>query len=365
MSGEEKRNLDVIRCEIDQVDRDLAQLLERRMDLVSEVADYKIRTGMKVLDTSRESRVMENVLGCIKREAYRESIQDVFAYMMKVSREYQGKRMEPIKQTFRFGLLGEKLSHSVSPRIHALILNHLGITGSYDLVETPRENLAVLLQSLRSNGMQGVNVTVPYKTDVMPFLDELSEEARHIGAVNTISTRDGLKGYNTDYHGFGASLRHRNILVEGRRCAVLGSGGAAHAVVAWLEDHQAREIVIVSRDPDAAMFKFPGIPSVPLECFRGKGYDMVINTTPLGMYPKCDASPLAREQLEGVGFVMDLIYNPAQTLLLKVASELGIPSENGLFMLVAQAVFAEGIWLGKDMEAGLIQQIYHEMKKNL
>ncbi|GEM_PF-236381 len=359
------RSLEQIRSDIDQVDRELARLLEKRMALVSEVTDYKRRANKAVLDASREERVIENVLGCVSHPRYNQSIEEIFRHLMKVSREYQSKCLEHAESQPRFGLIGEKLSHSLSPAIHELYFNFTQTQGSYTLQETPRSDLPELLKKLRAGGYSGVNVTVPYKSEIIPFLDELSPEVRHIGAVNTIVLSDTIKGYNTDYHGFGAALARCGVALKGKRCAVLGSGGSAHAVMAYLEDQGVGELVIVSRDPESVYFKFPGLPAERLEDFSARGFDLVINTTPVGMYPSAQDSPLTKEQLAGAGFVMDLIYNPPETRLLSFARELGIPCCNGLYMLVAQALHAESIWLDRPVEPALVENIYDEMVKRL
>jgi shikimate dehydrogenase len=365
MKDVSKRDLEQIRSDIDQVDRELARLLEKRMALVSEVTDYKRRANKAVLDASREDRVIRNVLDCVSQPSFHKSIEEIFRHMMKVSREYQSKRLEHTNTPPRFGLIGEKLSHSLSPAIHDLFFNFTQTQGSYTLLETPRSDLPELLKKLKAEGYSGVNVTVPYKSEIMPFLDELSSEARHIGAVNTIVLSDTLKGYNTDYHGFGAALAHCGVALCGKRCAVLGSGGSAHAVMAYLEDQGAKELVIVSRDPESVYFKFPGLPVEKLEDFCAQGFDLVVNTTPVGMYPSSQVSPLTKEQLIGAGFVMDLIYNPPETRLLSLARELGIPCCNGLYMLVAQAMHGEGIWLGRSVDQVIVDKIFDEMVKRL
>jgi shikimate dehydrogenase len=253
---------------------------------------------------------------------------------------------------FRVGLLGAKLGHSRSPEIHAILFRLHGMNGSYDLLERNPEELEGLLPALRAQGYRGINVTIPYKTHMMRHLDALSPEALRIGAVNTIVIGAKNVGHNTDYAGFGhlveSMLARTGATQETAvaKAAVLGTGGSSRAVIAWLEDHGVQEITLVSRDPDEASMKWPGLHAIGYDAFHAAGCDLVVNTTPVGMFPHPDASPLDPEQLRGAGCVIDLIYNPLETRLMKDAAKYGIPCANGLRMLVAQAVEAHSIWHG-------------------
>lgn len=357
-------NLDEIRREIDQVDEAITRLLEKRMDCVRAVAAFKKRTGMPILDPSREQKILDRILSGVKNPGCREAIHAVYSAVLKASRDFQARFLSdaPKPGSARYGLIGQKLSHSLSPRIHAFLFREMGIDAQYDLIEVQPGELPGLLDALKAQGYRGVNVTIPYKKEIMACLDSLSLEASCIGAVNTICLDGSYKGYNTDYDGFGLALEASGVNVQGARCAVLGSGGAARAVVTWLEDHGAAGITIVSRDPDSAMLKFPGLFFADIASFSASGYDLLINTTPVGMHPDTADSPLRKEQLEGTGFVMDLIYNPARTLLLQFAEELGIHHANGLYMLVAQAVRSEEIWQGKTLDRALIRKAMDEVR---
>jgi len=360
-------NLDAIRKGIDEVDEAITRLLEKRMDYVREVAAYKQRTGMAIHDPAREQKILERILSKVDNPAYKASIASVYTAIMKASRDFQARLLSMPSESSgaKYGLIGKKLSHSLSPKIHDLLFGEMGIPGQYDLVEASPEELPGLLERLKSLGYRGVNVTIPYKKDIMPYLDSLSDEAAHIGAVNTICLTEGYRGYNTDYDGFGMALEVCGAKTQGARCAVLGSGGAARAVVAYLKDHGAATITLVSRDPESAVQKFPGLAGISLDAFSARGYDLVINTTPVGMYPDVDRSPLRKDQLDGAGFVMDLIYNPEKTVLLRYAEELGIRHDNGLYMLVAQAFRAEEIWQGKTLDRALIRKVMDEIRGSI
>ncbi len=263
----------------------------------------------------------------------------------------------------KLGLLGEKLGHSLSPKIHNLIFQELNIAGDYSLVEIERENLSYFLSKAKEN-FDGINVTIPYKTAVIPYLSSITSEAASIGAVNTISFQKGeTKGYNTDYYGFGFLLSYNGIEVKNRKIVVLGAGGAARAVLQYLSDNGAGNILVVSRNPEQAKKDLLEMQlAVPLQfcdyaAFVRQSGDVLINCTPVGMFPKIEVSPVSREVVARFAAAVDLIYNPAETVFLRYAREEGKKTANGLLMLVAQAVAAEEIWQQRKIEGEIIVKI--------
>lgn len=269
----------------------------------------------------------------------------------------------------KFGLIGGKLGHSLSPAIHQLFFEYTGKSGSYELLETELEALPELMGRLRE-GFAGTNVTIPHKLHVMPLLDKIAPEAQAIGAVNTIKfTHAGAFGYNTDYFGFGRMLEYNDIAVTGKVCAVLGTGGAARAVVKYLADKKCAKLYLVTRDVFKVDSHFAKIaPKIKvidyarLDALQG---DVLVNCTPVGMFPKVGAAPVSPEVSFAFDASVDLIYNPAQTLFLKQAAEAGNKAVNGLFMLVAQAVAAQEIWQGERYDSELIVRIMRELEKKL
>lgn len=226
-----------------------------------------------------------------------------------------------------------------------------------------KDTVETLLES-----MDGFNVTIPYKTDIMPFLDEISPEARTIGAVNTVAVRDGKRyGYNTDYDGFARTLDKIAADVKGEKVFVMGHGGASRAVVQCLHDRGAGAILIVSRCPEAVDESFQEF-AEKRDCLiidysilnQEDGY-LLVNATPVGMYPKAGFSPVPAEVAECFDKVIDLIYNPSETKLLSDA--MNADKSNGLYMLVMQAVRAEEIWLGHDIPEFVAMEIVEEMKQ--
>lgn len=248
----------------------------------------------------------------------------------------------------RCGLLGKKLGHSYSPQIHS----YLGSYG-YMLFEKQPEELASFL---RSDSFSGINVTIPYKKDVIPYLDILSDRASELGAVNTIVRKqDGtLIGHNTDYFGFQSLLQRSGLNVAGKKVLVLGSGGASATVVSVLKDASAR-VVIVSRGGSDNYGNL------------GQQIDasVIVNTTPVGMYPDVGLSPVDLSLFPNLEGVLDVVYNPARTQLLLDAEKRGLVAENGLWMLVAQAKESAEWFLGEKIPDDKIQQIHSILQKQM
>lgn len=245
----------------------------------------------------------------------------------------------------KLGLVGEKLSHSKSPQIHEELMKQRGIQGTYDLIEFSKDTFVKDFNDLKNSGYRGVNITIPYKETILPLLDDVSQQAKYIGAVNTVLFEDGFaKGFNTDYDGFQALLVHNDITVKGKGAVILGSGGVAKAIVKVLLDLGIYDLTIVSRGKQ----NFHGHYTVSYEFFKESNTksDLLINCTPVGMHPNIDASPISKECINA-DVVIDTIYNPAKTLLLKYAEELGLRGINGDYMLYQQAVKAQDIWNGK------------------
>ena len=246
----------------------------------------------------------------------------------------------------KVGLIGEKLSHSLSPQIHEKYGRLTGTGVVYRLNETPPEDLPALLAKLEDQGYAGTNVTIPYKKAVIPHLHALSPEAQAIGAVNTICFENGRRiGHNTDYFGLKSLLERNGIALKDKRVAVLGSGGAARCAYILARDEGAADVFTVSRQPQAADSDLNTVSYDTLAQMDSIG--VLINATPVGMYPNTDACPVSDAVIEKCGAVVDTIYNPPETALLRKARERGIPRANGLWMLCAQALAAEQIWTGR------------------
>ena len=245
-----------------------------------------------------------------------------------------------------YGLIGGKLGHSFSPTIHKAL-------GGYDygLTELAPEEVEPFL---RRRAFRGINVTIPYKQTVMPFLDRISEEARRIGSVNTVVREaDGsLNGYNTDLAGFRAMLAKGGMNPAGRKCLVLGSGGAGKTAAAALRAAGAGEVRLISRRGEDNYENLE----------RHGDAALLVNATPVGMYPGNGESPVDLARLPALEGIADLIYNPARTALLLAGERRGIPGVNGLYMLVAQARAAAELFLGRKLPEEACEKVWRELR---
>lgn len=266
-----------------------------------------------------------------------------------------------------YALLGEKLGHSLSPLIHRHILDMLGEQGNYINLELVPDRLPDVPKALMVLGFAGVNVTIPYKQKIMPYLDEIAPEAARIGAVNTICLRDGRAvGHNTDYAGFSLMLQAEGIAVAGQRAVVLGAGGAAAAAVAALLDAGAASVTVLGRDParlEELHGRFPAIAVGMLAAHEQIAGDLLVNTTPVGMHPQVDGCPLPERVIGRFAAVADCVYNPTPTVLVRTASRLGLRACCGLSMLVFQAVRAQEIWQQRTIAPALAKPICDELER--
>ena len=266
----------------------------------------------------------------------------------------------------KFGLLGAKLGHSLSPQIHQEVFRQLGIDATYELIEVSGDKLAEKVAELHRI-FRGLNVTIPHKVAVMESLDRIAPEARAIGAVNTVLFKDGLaEGFNTDYFGFARLLEHNGLVPQGKEVCVLGTGGASRAILQCVTDMQAQRITVISQAmenaPEDIRARYTVKTYDDLKTMSG---DLLINCTPVGMFPKVDVSPVDGAVMEHFAAVADIIYNPAETQFMKLARQQGKPAVNGLFMLVAQAVAADEIWLERKLDAGLIEDVTEKIAELL
>ncbi|EXJ22699.1 Shikimate 5-dehydrogenase I alpha [Alkalibacterium sp. AK22] len=243
-----------------------------------------------------------------------------------------------------YGLFGEKLTHSLSPQLHKEIYKRAGINAAYKTFPFPPDQLHQAVNSLKILSISGTNVTIPYKKAVMPFLDKIDPVAQKLGVVNTIANKDGkLTGYNTDYDGFDLLFKRRSWSVQDKDVTVLGTGGSSQMVVAYLKDHGARSITLVSRSVKEAV-EDERLRYLTYEDSAEISGHFLINTTPVGMYPNADSCPVDPAVISRFDALIDLIYNPMETVFLKEARERGKPGVNGLEMLIGQAVRAAEIW---------------------
>lgn len=267
-----------------------------------------------------------------------------------------------------YGIFGEKLPHTMSPIIYKSLFEKYKINGTYSTYEIKKENFQNSIQSCKVLNIKGVNVTIPYKMDVIQQLDILDDSVEKIGACNCVKITNGIaKGYNTDYYGVLDALRINNINVKDKDCVVLGSGGASKSVVALLQDLEVKSIKIVSRkvleNTTKSNANVSYIDYSQLSAIK-KGY-LLVNTTPVGMSPNTDTSPVDKNIIDKFDICFDAIYNPIETLFLKTAKDCGVKTIDGLYMLVGQAVSTFKIYTGIDLDENDFNEIYTEVKSLL
>jgi len=248
----------------------------------------------------------------------------------------------------KFGLIGKTLKHSYSKIIHEKFGGY-----DYNLYEITPENLK---EFVLSKELAGYNVTIPYKKDIIPLLDYVDESAKKIGAVNTVVNKGGLLyGYNTDFLGMVYMLNRASITIKDKVVMILGSGGTSNTANAVAKSLGAKEILTVSRTGEINY----------QNCYDIKGVQVIINTTPVGMYPNTDQSPIDLIRFSNLEGVADVIYNPFITKLTYQAQQLKIKNTNGLPMLVAQAKYAKDLFFDNVADDSLIDQILNELNREM
>ena len=331
-------DLNELRKEIDAVDLELLDVIEKRMAVSRKIGVCKREQGKDILDSARESLKTEALKANAGFES-REYIDEIYKTIFEVSRQHQ---LKPC-----FGLLGRTLGHSYSPQIHSLMTNEY----SYTIIEREPEEL----DELFSSGVYGgFNVTIPYKKDAFARCDVTDKAASETGSVNTVVFgKDGKTyGYNTDYYGFMYMLRAKGIDPAGKSILVLGTGGAACAVNYGLETMKAGKV----RNCD-----------LNTEINYSNVYDIcsdsqiIVNCTPVGMYPKVDGMVIDLDRFEKLEAVCDVVYKPSRTKLLQEAEKRGLKTAGGLSMLVAQAYKSSRFFVGDNEGAERIDSAAEEV----
>ena len=249
-----------------------------------------------------------------------------------------------------YGLIGEHLPHSFSKEIHEQLADY-----TYELHELEKDELDAFM---KAKDFKAINVTIPYKQDVIPWLDEISESAREIGAVNTIVNRDGrLYGDNTDQMGMTALIRKLGLDLNGKTVLILGTGGTSRTAQYVCRKLGAAVIRTVSRSGRDGSLSYE---NAALECPEAQ---IILNTTPAGMFPKPDAQAIDLASFQNLEGVVDVVYNPLRTQLVRQAHTLGLPAEGGLYMLVGQAVAAVEIFLDQKLPDDALDRVFRNIYK--
>ena len=337
--------IEELREKIDSIDTELVSLYRQRMAVADEIGAYKREQGLPIFDEAREMVLLMR-LEQLAGPEHAQGIRALYEVILAQSRARQKKAQ--MDDSASFGLLGEKLDHSYSPELHRLLGNY-----TYSLLPIAPDKLD---DFFRKRNFRGINVTIPYKKAVLPYLDTLSPLAHVIGCVNTIIKDDTgrLHGYNTDVFGFSRLLDHAHVEVAGKKCIVLGSGGASKAVQYCLHQRNAGEVVIISRQG----------PNNYSNIKRHTDANVLINATPVGTYPHNEEIPLPLDGFDCLEWVIDLTYDPARTTLIQQAEMRGIKTENGLYMLTAQGKQASELFTGNNLSQQTLDKARHELAMN-
>ena len=255
----------------------------------------------------------------------------------------------------KYGLIGEKLGHSFSKDIHNMLADY-----DYQLTEIAIEDFHAFMEAKDFNA---INVTIPYKQDVIPYLDSISDVAKSIGAVNVIVNKDGkLYGYNTDFAGMEALTKHMGLLLSGKKVLILGSGGTSKTAYALAKSLEARKILRLSRTAREDCITYEDAYRNHLDA------EIIINTTPAGMFPKVDSCAIEIERFTKLEGAIDAVYNPLRTEFVQRAEKMGAKASGGLYMLVAQAVFAVEHFLDCKLDSSKLDEVFDkilESKENI
>lgn len=274
------------------------------------------------------------------------------------------------------GLMGDPVEHTISPHMHNAGFKHFNLDYVYLPFQVKSENLGAAIKGARALDIQGLNVTIPHKIDVMQYLDLVDETAELIGAVNTIKFGGEVTGFNTD--GLGAVRAIEDVTpVKDRKIVILGAGGASRAISFQAILNGAGQVVIANRTPEKAVeltgnlndnlgadAKGTGLEGLGEEL---KDTDILINTTPIGMYPNVDAKPLVTRDMMHEGMVVnDVIYNPLETGLLREARLAGVKTITGIYMLIYQGIESFKIWTGMEPPLEVFEEaVEHEVRELL
>lgn len=265
-------------------------------------------------------------------------------------------------RTLLYGVVGNPVRHSLSPVLHNRAFQRMGWDAAYLAFEV--DDLKAAIDGIRGLGIRGVSVTLPFKTEIIPFLDEVEGMAKKIKAVNTIVNEEGkLIGYNTDWYGAIEAIEEREAL-QGKKVLLLGAGGAARAIGYGLKE-KGSEIVISNRSSDRGreLGEELGCLFEPLLSIQSLDADVLINATSAGMYPNDGESPLQKECLSAGMIVMDIVYAPLRTKLLREAEKSGCQTIDGLEMLAYQGARQLEIWTGRKPEIDRIKKDLRRMEE--
>jgi len=348
-AGDDRSALEAERGAIDALDAQMIALFNERLAAATRIGAIKRRLGLPIVDSARETHVFERLLdlnrGGLLKNRY---VLQVVAALMAAARDVQGQQHRPADgfgTPALFAVFGNPVVHSLSPVMHNAAFTAVGYHGVYAAIRVADIRPAVA--GMRALGFKGASVTIPHKETVLACLDWIDPAAARIQAVNTIVNDGGaLKGFNTDAEGAMRALAG-TVHLKGRTVAIIGAGGAARALADGVVRQGGRAVVYNrSRARGEALGADLGAEFRPLAEFSAEACDVLVNTTPVGMSPDSDATPVPAEALRPGLVVMDMIYNPLRTRLLREAATAGCTVIDGLAMFVLQGARQFELWTG-------------------
>lgn len=351
-------NIAALRSEIDALDWEILQRINRRLRVAMQIGALKKKQGSGVVDPERERNLIRRLISLNQGPLNDANLYHIFQEIITVSRAIQQPQLSSSLgpgTTKVHAVIGNPVSHSLSPLMHNEAFTRLGYDGVY--VACRVEDIAAAVAGIRGLNIQGVSVTIPHKVAVMDHLDEIDPQAGRIGAVNTIVNRDGtLSGHNTDAPGAVKALKQKTR-VSGKRVYILGAGGAARAI-GYGAAAEGAAVVIVNRTAERgeALARELDGDFQPLAELRRIDGDILVNTTPVGMLPRYDEIPLDPAVLHPELVVMDIVYNPPETRLLKEAAGRGCTVIDGVAMFVYQGALQLELWTGETAPVDAMQQ---------
>jgi shikimate dehydrogenase len=349
-SGEVSSNLDEHRKRIDQIDQQLLKLINRRLEVAREIGIIKGRQNTRVVDTRRETEVFRKLLDLNQgRLLSGKSLYEIFAAIISASREIQAPPPQESSghdAPALFAVLGNPVAHSLSPVMHNNAFSAVGFNGLYIPLEV--DDIQTAISGLRWLNFKGASITIPHKTSVIDLLDELDGAAARIKAVNTVVNSDGrLIGHNTDWSGAMRALSDK-IEINSKEVAIIGAGGAARAIGFGIKAEGGRVVILSRSKPKAEQLSSElDAGFIPLSEAKKLKCDILINTTPIGMTPHVDDMCLPKTALDNNMVVMDIIYTPLKTRLLREAEKIGCACIDGLSMFVYQGAEQFTLWTGQ------------------
>jgi shikimate dehydrogenase len=374
-----KDSLDRLRHKIEALDLELLRLLNDRASASLQIGKLKSQQGLDIRDPRREQALFSYLAEHNEGPLKAGEIEEIFQKIVSISRRIQSAVSSagsdpqvqstgvdlsasstlPSAKTSLYGIVGNPVAHSMSPLMHNTAFRLLGLDAIYLSFEV--EDLSSALAGMKALHIKGASVTHPFKEEIIGLIDSIDETAEKIGAVNTLVFRDDrIRGTNTDWQG---AVRCLETLtpIEGHRFVVIGAGGAARAVIFGITG-KGGEVIVVNRSKGKghALAEEFGCTFVPLSEIESVGGDCLVNTTPVGMYPKTDETPVPGHVLGTYMAVADVIYNPLKTMLLNEAEAAGCKVASGFEMFVYQGEEQFNTWTGKAAPVKEMQEVVYE-----